>query len=104
MDSLALGFAHVDKTDKPQSFIQCLNLIHSLPFFRECKSISFNLLNLSPGDSVLEIGCGNGIDIRKLSEIVGKSGISVGIDISMFMLKSARNGTCDEAIRDCCGF
>jgi len=49
------------------------------------------LLNLSPGDSVLEIGCGNGIDIQKLAEIVGKSGISVGIDISMFMLKSARN-------------
>ncbi len=91
MDSLARGFAEVDKTDDPHSFIKCLNLIHSLPFFQEWKSHSYQLLNLSPGDSVLEIGCGNGRDIYKIAELVGKNGTSIGVDISTFMLRSARN-------------
>jgi len=90
MDSFASGFAQVDKTSDAGSFVQYLDLIHSIPFFKECKIHSSRNLNLSPGDSVLEIGCGNGIDIQNLAECVGNSGTAIGIDISSTMLYVAR--------------
>ena len=39
-------------------------------------------LNLSPGESVLDIGCGPGYLCERMAEIVGRSGAVVGIDIS----------------------
>jgi len=93
MDSFASGFAKVDKTNDAGSFVQYLDLIHSIPFFQECKARSYQNLALYPGDSVLEIGCGNGIDIQKLAGCVGTSGTAVGIDISSTMLKSARKNS-----------
>lgn len=93
MDSLASGFARVDTTSDAHSFVQYLDLVHSLPFFQECKSLSYNRLALSPGDSVLEIGCGNGVDTKNLAKIVGPSGTVVGIDISATMLHAARTNT-----------
>ncbi|MDD1723731.1 MAG: methyltransferase domain-containing protein [Methanospirillum sp.] len=90
MESLASGFARVDKTRDAHLFVQYLDLIHSLPFFRECKTRSYERLHLSPGDSVLEIGCGNGVDAKNLAEITGATGDVVGIDISITMLNTAR--------------
>jgi len=90
MESYASGFARVDDTSDAHSFVHYLDLIHSLPFFQECKKKSYERLRLSSGCSVLEIGCGNGIDAKNLSEIVGESGNVVGIDISSTMLNAAR--------------
>ena len=90
MDSFASGFARVDTTRDAHSFVQYLDLVHSLPFFQECKSLSYERMALSPGVSVLEIGCGNGVDTKNLAGIAGPSGRVVGIDISATMLNAAR--------------
>jgi arsenite methyltransferase len=39
-------------------------------------------LNLSSGESVLDIGCGPGYLCESMAEIVGRHGTVVGIDIS----------------------
>src|SRR6516225_9376746 len=39
-------------------------------------------LNLSTGESVLDIGCGPGFLCESMAEIVGPNGVVVGIDIS----------------------
>jgi len=39
-------------------------------------------LNLSAGEKVLDIGCGPGFLCEEMSEIVGRNGAVVGIDIS----------------------
>ena len=39
-------------------------------------------LNLYPGESVLDIGCGPGFLCESMGEIVGPKGAVVGIDIS----------------------
>jgi hypothetical protein len=62
MESFSSGFARVDTTTDSKSFVQYLNLIHSLPFFQECKKKSYQELNVCPGTSILEVGCGNGVD------------------------------------------
>ena len=47
-------------------------------------------LQLSPGDSVLEIGCGTGGNLRFLREAVGLEGHIFGVDLSEGMLSKAR--------------
>jgi ubiquinone/menaquinone biosynthesis C-methylase UbiE len=54
------------------------------------KERSFQVLNLSQGNSVLDIGCGNGRDVARLMEIVGSSGEVWGVDNSSQLIHSAR--------------
>src|SRR4029077_5015654 len=47
-------------------------------------------LGLKPGDTVLEVGCGTGRNLRLLREAVGSNGRVVGVDASSGMLAHAR--------------
>jgi len=47
-------------------------------------------LRLSSGDTVLEIGCGSGRNLRHLVGAVGPNGRVLGIDVSAGMLERAR--------------
>jgi ubiquinone/menaquinone biosynthesis C-methylase UbiE len=47
-------------------------------------------LALSPGDSVLDVGCGDGINFPRLRADVGSSGQVVGVDYSAGMVSQAR--------------
>jgi ubiquinone/menaquinone biosynthesis C-methylase UbiE len=90
MDSFASGFATVDGAGDTGSFVSYLDLVHSLPFFQECKRLSYQGLAIRPGASVLEIGCGHGVDAAILSGMAGPDGRVIGIDVSSTMLASAR--------------
>lgn len=90
MDSFASGFAGVDTAGDARSFVSYLDLVHSLPFFQECKRLSYQKLGIFPGASVLEIGCGNGVDASILAGMAGPDGQVIGIDVSSTMLASAK--------------
>ncbi|MDD1693107.1 MAG: methyltransferase domain-containing protein [Methanoregula sp.] len=94
MDSFASGFAGVDGAGDAHSFVTYLDLIHSLPFFQECKRQSYQKLAIQSGASVLEIGCGNGVDATILAGMTGPTGQVIGIDVSSTMLTSARARGC----------
>ncbi len=47
-------------------------------------------LELKPGDGVLEIGCGTGLNFSRLRSKVGDAGRIVGVDLSADMLARAR--------------
>jgi SAM-dependent methyltransferase len=47
-------------------------------------------LDLDPGDTVVEFGCGPGVNVPVLREAVGPSGRVVGVDITGAMLDRAR--------------
>lgn len=47
------------------------------------------LLALSPGDGVLDVGCGTGNFTRAFAPIVGEDGLVVGLDVSQTMLARA---------------
>ncbi len=51
----------------------------------------FKQLNLVPGLSVLDLGCGTGKHLFKISELVGDGGKVVGLDISEDSLKKCKN-------------
>jgi ubiquinone/menaquinone biosynthesis C-methylase UbiE len=98
MDSFASGFAGVDRAGDARSFVTYLDLIHSLPFFQECKRRTYQKLAITPGMSVLEIGCGNGVDAAILAGMTGPAGQVIGIDVSSTMLASARTRDCAGSI------
>lgn len=79
---LATGFACVDARDDAKPYADCLTLLDSLPYFREYKQRSYELLELEPGLSVLEVGCGLGDDARRMAEKVTPDGWIVGMDAS----------------------
>lgn len=48
-------------------------------------------LKLTPGGTVVEVGCGTGLNFRYLRDGVGNGGSVIGVDQSEAMLKKARN-------------
>ena len=90
---LATGFANVDGRDDAMAYKQCLALLDSLPYFREYKLRTYDLLSLSAGLSVLEVGCGLGDDMLRMATRVGSSGVVVGVDSSARMIEEAISRT-----------
>jgi ubiquinone/menaquinone biosynthesis C-methylase UbiE len=53
------------------------------------KHRSYEYMHLQPGQTVLDVGCGPGIDTTALAQIVGETGYVVGIDQDIEMLSRA---------------
>jgi ubiquinone/menaquinone biosynthesis C-methylase UbiE len=47
-------------------------------------------LNLKPGDTVVEVGCGTGLNFSLLQRVVGAGGTILGVDLTEAMLDAAR--------------
>lgn len=58
------------------------------------------LLHLEVGQSVLDVGCGSGIDTIELARVVGPTGRVVGVDIDAEMIKTAATGAHDAGVAD----
>ncbi|MBI5590856.1 MAG: methyltransferase domain-containing protein [Deltaproteobacteria bacterium] len=86
---LATGFSNVDGRDDTTAYKHCLALLDSLPYFREYKQRSYDLLRLSAGLSVLEVGCGIGDDALRMASRVGPDGVVAGVDASARMIEAA---------------
>lgn len=51
---------------------------------------AISALNLKPGDTVVDIGCGTGLNFPLLQQTVTSSGKIIGVDVSDAMLEQAR--------------
>jgi SAM-dependent methyltransferase len=63
------------------------------PGMADEKRIARLLLALSPGDGVLDVGCGTGNFTRDFARSVGPDGLVVGLDVSETMLRRAVSDT-----------
>jgi ubiquinone/menaquinone biosynthesis C-methylase UbiE len=84
---LATGFTDVDGRQDIASYTNCLSLLDSLPYFRWYKQRSYDLVRLSPGLSVLEVGCGIGDDVLRMAARVMPTGTVIGVDASFHMIQ-----------------
>jgi ubiquinone/menaquinone biosynthesis C-methylase UbiE len=60
------------------------------PGVRSWRERTAERLDLAPGDTVVEMGCGTGANVPYLRERVGPAGRVVGIDVTRAMLQQAR--------------
>lgn len=87
---LSTGFTDVDRTQNKKAYFDCLNLLDSLEYYKECKTKSYELLQLEPGIKVLEAGCGLGDDAFRIAKLIMPGGLVVGLDVSTVMIEKAR--------------
>lgn len=85
---VAAQFSNVDSSTDPAGFVRYLD--DTAERLRERKRTSYALLELEPGDAVLDVGCGPASDVFELEAIVGPSGRAVGVDASRAMIAEAR--------------
>jgi ubiquinone/menaquinone biosynthesis C-methylase UbiE len=66
--------------------------LYYLAGFREraYRQNAVEALNLQPGDTVVEVGCGTGLNFRLLQQVVGPTGRIIGVDLTEAMLAQAR--------------
>jgi ubiquinone/menaquinone biosynthesis C-methylase UbiE len=69
---------------------QLYDLVANVPGVRSWRARAADALDLSPGDTVVEMGCGTGANFPHLRERVGPEGRVVGVDVVPAMLGQAR--------------
>ena len=84
------SYRDVDAAPDPESLGRELHEIASVAFVAAEKRRSLELLALRPGASVLDVGCGNGPELRSLAAIVGPGGRVVGLERSAALIAQAR--------------
>lgn len=59
------------------------------------KEYSFALLDIQPGMSVLDVGCGAGVDLPRLGELAGPRGRVIGLEAQPQLVREALQATRD---------
>ncbi len=75
-------------TEEP-FFVDYLDKASALEQTKAYKQKTYLMLDLKPGDHVLDVGCGAGDDLIALAHIVGPAGRVTGIDNSQLMVDTA---------------
>ena len=66
------------------------DLISAEPVYRAGRRIGIAQLELHEGDTVIDIGCGTGLNFPLIQDAIGATGRLVGLDASADMLSQAR--------------
>jgi ubiquinone/menaquinone biosynthesis C-methylase UbiE len=80
----------VDRTAQPAAYVGDLDAVHSQDAVRAYKEQTYELLDLHPGDRVIDVGCGAGDDVLAMARFVGPNGRVVGMDASETMIEESR--------------
>ena len=81
-------WTEIDATDSPK-YQSYLSQVSSLESVQQYKDLSFSMLRVAVGNHVLDVGCGNGDDVRTLARSVGDGGLVVGVDLSAALIAGA---------------
>ncbi|HWG45421.1 MAG TPA: methyltransferase domain-containing protein [Gemmataceae bacterium] len=84
------GFTNVDRTNDPDYYIRFLDEAGADESFQAYKRHTFALLDVQPGQRILDVGCGTGEDARALARLVVPDGSVVGVDGSQHMIAVAK--------------
>ena len=84
------NFGRVDEQSDPDYYIRFVDEVNAMPSILQVEDVAIDELRLSPGQRVLDLGCGTGDDTRRLARLVAPGGEVMGIDASAAMIDVAR--------------
>lgn len=87
MNKLSENQEHLTEIYRKQAKSYDTSGIGSLNVWRK---EAIRVLNLKPGNVVVDIGCGTGLNFPLLQEVVGSEGRIIGVDLTDAMLDQAR--------------
>jgi SAM-dependent methyltransferase len=93
------GWQAVDASGEAPAYIDYLRTVSAVVAVQRYKRTTIELMEAKPGDRVLDVGCGRGDEVRALAEIVGPTGVAVGIDASDAMVAEARRMSSESRVR-----
>ena len=82
-------FTTVDALEDPGVFIGLMDGVGDVPDVRALRADLLSRLDLRPGETVLDLGCGTGDHTRELAALVSPGGRAVGVDFSHSMIGEA---------------
>ncbi|MCU4973921.1 methyltransferase domain-containing protein [Halobacteria archaeon AArc-m2/3/4] len=68
------------------------------PFEAPARNAGLELLDATPGERVLDVGCGTGNALVALARAVGANGTAVGIDLAEGMCRASRRALTDAGL------
>jgi ubiquinone/menaquinone biosynthesis C-methylase UbiE len=84
------AFEQIDRADSVQDYVHILDVFDGLAGIQRLKRAAIEECRLRPGMSVLDVGCGTGLETVRLAKVVAPSGKVIGIDASEKFLDEAR--------------
>lgn len=87
--SFGSAMTRIDDVEDPKALLAFLDDLAELEEIRTAKQRATEALALRPGDRVLEIGCGTGVDAPAVVAAVKPGGRLVGIDVSELAIREA---------------
>ncbi len=98
-DLVGHHFTDVDAAPDPSKLVSYLDQATSLGPIQRLKRATYELLSATPGQVVLDVGCGVGDDVRTLAGIVGSTGRAVGLDLSRTLISQAHARSKDKGVQ-----
>jgi ubiquinone/menaquinone biosynthesis C-methylase UbiE len=84
------AFERIDQADSVQDYVHILDVFDGLAGIQRLKRAAIEECRLKPGMSVLDVGCGTGLETVRLAKLVAPSGKVIGLDASEKFLGEAR--------------
>lgn len=84
------AFERMDDAETVQDYVHVLDAFDGLPGIQRLKRVAIERCRVGPGLSVLDMGCGTGLETIRLARLVAPTGKVVGLDASEKFLDEAR--------------
>ena len=83
------SFEAMDASKELQAYINILDVFDGLPGIQALKKAAIARCHIRQGMSILDAGCGTGLETVRLARLVGSSGNVIGLDASRNLLAEA---------------
>lgn len=98
MNNILEGFQDSRRTAEMASLFAWLDGADRMEAIQEIKRRMLDFHPLRAGDHILDVGCGLGHEVRRLSQVIGPGGRVVGLDKNEAMIVEARRRSFDTPL------
>lgn len=91
-------FGAADVAPAPHALVATLDAVAAREGVRRLKRHGLDMLAVTAGQQLLDVGCGAGDDVRAVVGLLGPSGLAVGWSPARSLLAEARRRAADNAL------